>query len=60
MTFKEIQKLIHYRQSESNSDQTRFFDRLKHKPFWIWNVKQHKAEDRRKGTAALTTLSVYR
>ena len=47
MTFKEIQKLIHYRQSESNSDQTRFFDRLKHKPFWIWNVEQHKAQDRR-------------
>jgi hypothetical protein len=47
MTFKELQKLIHYRQSESNSDQTRFFDRLKDKPFWIWNVKQHKAEDRR-------------
>jgi hypothetical protein len=33
MTFKELQKLIHYRQSESNSDQTRFFDRLKDKPF---------------------------
>jgi hypothetical protein len=47
MTFKELQKLIHYRQSESNSDQTRFFDRLKDKPFWIWNVEQHKAEDRR-------------
>src|SRR5919112_2385856 len=47
MTFKELQKLIHYRQSESNSDQTRFFDRLKDKPFWIWNVAVHKAEDRR-------------
>ena len=45
MTFKELQKLIHYRQSESNSDKTRFFNRLKHKPFWIWNVEQHKAED---------------
>jgi hypothetical protein len=47
MTFKELQKIIHYRQSESNSDQTRFFDRLKDKPIWIWNVEQHKAEDRR-------------
>jgi hypothetical protein len=46
MTFKELQKIIHYRQSESNSDQIRFFDRLKDKPFWIWNVEQHKAEDR--------------
>lgn len=33
--------------AESNSDQTRFYDRLKDKPFWIWNVEQHKAEDRR-------------
>jgi hypothetical protein len=45
MTFKELQKLIHYRQSESYLNQTRFFDRLKDKPFWIWNIKQHKAED---------------
>jgi hypothetical protein len=47
MTFKELQRLIHHRQSESNLDQTRFFNRLKDKPFWIWNVEQHKAEDRR-------------
>jgi hypothetical protein len=48
MTFKELQKLIHHRQSESNLDQIRFFNRLKDKPFWIWNcVEQHKAEDRR-------------
>ena len=54
MTFKELQKIIHYRQLESNSDQTRFFDRLKDKPFWIWNVEQHKAEDRRtKGDCCL-------
>ena len=45
MIFKEIQKIIHYRRSESNLDQTRFFNRLKDKPFWIWNVEQHKAED---------------
>jgi hypothetical protein len=47
MTFKELQKLIHYRQSESNLDQTRFFNRLQDKPFWIWNVEQHKVQDRR-------------
>ena len=47
MTFKELQKLIHHRQSESNSDQTRFFDRLKDKPFWIWDVREHKADDLR-------------
>jgi hypothetical protein len=45
MTFKELQKLIHHRQSETNSDQIRFFNRLKDKPFWIWDVEQHKAQD---------------
>ena len=47
MTFKELQKIIHYRQLESNSDQKTFFDRLKDKPFWVWDVEQHKTEDRR-------------
>jgi hypothetical protein len=47
MTFKDLQKLIHHRQSESNTDQTRFFNRLKDKPFWIWNVELHKTEGRR-------------
>ena len=42
MTFKELQKLIHHRQSESNLDQTRFFNRLKDKPFWIWNEDEHR------------------
>jgi hypothetical protein len=45
MTFKELQKLIHYRQSESNSDRTRFFNRLKDKPFWIWNKEEHMQAD---------------
>jgi hypothetical protein len=45
MTFKELQKLIHYRQSETNLDQTRFFNRLKDKPFWIWNKKEHRSAD---------------
>jgi hypothetical protein len=57
MTFKELQKLIHYRQSESHLDQTRFFDRLKDKPFWIWNVEQHKAEDiRTKGNCCFNNI----
>ncbi len=42
MTFKELQKLIHYRQSESSLHQTRFFNRLKDKPFWIWNEDEHR------------------
>jgi hypothetical protein len=44
LTFKDLQKLIH---SQSNSEQIELFQRLKNKPFWIWNVEQHKQEDRR-------------
>jgi hypothetical protein len=42
LTFKDLQKLIH---SQSNSEQTELFQRLKNKPFWIWNVGEHKQED---------------
>jgi hypothetical protein len=43
VTFKDLQKLI---QSQSDtSEQTKLFERLKNKPFWIWNVEDHKQED---------------
>lgn len=41
MTFKDLQKLT------SRSNTTRHFDVLKGKPFWIWDIEEHKAEDRR-------------
>ncbi|HEY9386214.1 MAG TPA: hypothetical protein VIP70_04190 [Nitrososphaeraceae archaeon] len=43
MTFKDLQKIIV--QSHSNAQQNELFDRLKDKPFWIWNKEQHKQED---------------
>ena len=42
MTFKDLQKLI---QSQSNEEQNQLLTRLRDKPFWIWNTKQHKQED---------------
>ena len=42
MTFKDLQKLIH---SQQNSEQIKLFERLKNKPFWIWNIERHKQED---------------
>ncbi|HEY9386646.1 MAG TPA: hypothetical protein VIP70_06375 [Nitrososphaeraceae archaeon] len=43
MTFKDLQKLV---QSESGSkEQNELFERLKNKPFWIWNIQEHKQED---------------
>ena len=46
MTFKDLQKLV---QSQSNPKQYVMFPRLKNKPFWIWDQKQHKQEDIRTG-----------
>ena len=42
MTFKDLQKLV---QSQSDAEQNELLQRLKDKPFWIWNQKQHKRED---------------
>ena len=44
MTFKDLQKLV--QSSKSNSkQQIKLFDKLRDKPFWIWNVEEHKQED---------------
>jgi hypothetical protein len=42
VTFKDLQKLV---QSQSGVEQNKLLQRLKDKPFWIWNQKQHKRED---------------
>jgi hypothetical protein len=42
LTFKDLQKLVH---SQSNSQQTELFQRLRNKPFWIWDIEDHKRED---------------
>jgi hypothetical protein len=31
--------------SSSNQQQTQSFDKLQNKPFWIWNIEEHKLED---------------
>lgn len=43
MTFKDLKKRISI--GQDFQQQTRFFDRLTNKPFWIWNTEQHKLED---------------
>jgi hypothetical protein len=40
--FKDLQKLVQYSQQ---GQQNIFFESLRGKPFWIWNVEQHKQED---------------
>jgi hypothetical protein len=44
VTFKDLQKLVQS-SAQFNSDQIKLFNRLKNKPFWIWNVEEHRRED---------------
>jgi hypothetical protein len=43
MMFKDLQKLVSQQQRENTSKE--LFQRLQGKPFWIWNVEEHKLED---------------
>jgi hypothetical protein len=42
VTFKDLQRLV---QSQSGPEQSRLLQRLRDKPFWIWDPKQHKQTD---------------
>jgi hypothetical protein len=44
MTFNDLKKRIINR-SNQQQQQTQFFDKLQDKPFWIWNIEEHKLED---------------
>jgi len=41
MTFKDLKKKVTL---EVTQQQTRLFERLPNKPFWIWNIQEHKHE----------------
>jgi hypothetical protein len=43
MIFKDLRKRIS--SSPSQQQQTQSFDKLQNKPFWIWNIEEHKQED---------------
>jgi hypothetical protein len=42
MTFKDLKKRI---SSSNQQQQTQSLDKLQNKPFWIWNIEEHKLED---------------
>jgi hypothetical protein len=42
VTFKDLQKVI---QSQWSPEQSQLLQRLKDKPFWIWDQQQHRQED---------------
>jgi hypothetical protein len=42
LTFKDLRKRV---VSETAQQQSRLFEMLQNKPFWIWNIDEHKLED---------------
>ena len=42
LTFKDLKKRVTL---EPAQQQCRLFGRLRNKPFWIWNIQEHKQED---------------
>jgi hypothetical protein len=42
VTFKDLKKKVSL---EVTQQQSRLFDTLQNKPFWIWDVHEHKLED---------------
>ena len=43
MTFKDLQKRINIQTTQQQ--QSKLFDRLQNKLFWIWNQQKHRLED---------------
>jgi hypothetical protein len=42
LTFKDLKKRVSL---ELPQQQSTFFGRLQNKPFWIWNIEEHKQQD---------------
>jgi hypothetical protein len=45
MTFKDLKKIVATRSSQQQQQTTLFSSRVLEKPFWIWNIKEHKIAD---------------
>lgn len=43
MTFKDLRKRVSI--NHAAEQQYKLFDVLRNRPFWIWNIEQHKKED---------------
>jgi hypothetical protein len=45
LTFKDLQKRVNLQASTIQQQQYRLTDKLHNKPFWVWNIDEHKQED---------------
>jgi hypothetical protein len=45
VTFKDLKKRVSIAEETTTQHQSKIFERLQNKPFWIWDFEQHKRED---------------
>lgn len=45
LTFKDLKKRVSLETTTQQQQQSRLFETLRNKPFWIWNVEEHKLGD---------------
>ena len=45
VTFKDLKKRVSLGTTAAAQQQSMLFERLQNKPFWIWDVVEHKQED---------------
>ena len=44
--FKDLQKLVQQQEQQQQTDSNHeIFERLRDKPFWVWNLEEHIQED---------------
>jgi hypothetical protein len=43
--FKDLQKLVQQQEQQQRDSNNRTFKRLRDKPFWIWDIEEHKRDD---------------
>jgi hypothetical protein len=53
LTFKDLKKIVSL--EAATQQQSRQFERLQNKPFWIWNIKENKKILKQKEIGALIT-----
>jgi hypothetical protein len=56
--FKDLQKLVQQQEQQQQTDSNHeIFERLRDKPFWVWNLEEHIQEDiRTKGVCCLNHI----
>jgi hypothetical protein len=45
MTFKDLRKIVTTSNNNQRQQQTTLFSRVSNKPFWIWDIEEHKVAD---------------